>query len=343
MQSENKSDQIEKNQLQNILSKYFQNVPNMSEMDRDEILKKELATLQKYGTYTIKVSEIFNGKFKGDIEKLKLADQINSNNYGNSTNYSVTVGNVELSNWKIFYKSNNGNVFLILGDYLPGESLNVIKNDLKALINGKSIYWDMNALTELQQTNQNTLFEFTKYTLNSNYQSSLCASTLLNTDNWSPLVNTQQGGTYAIGGPTAEMWCNSLNAVTANENKINYRTNENGYEFCEGFYDEEDEEYCWDENYYSAAGVSNYDNELYFKNETGLQGYYIASPSVRNGGWEAEHDFLCWVYIGSRAIGSVTDDFNPRNDGNIGIRPVVALSPNTYGTYTNNTWILEIN
>jgi len=141
-QAENKSNEIEKNQLQNILNKYFQNVPNMSEMDREEIVNKELTTLPKYGDYTIEVSEIFNGYFKGNTEKLKFAEQITSNNYGNSTDYTVTVGGVELSSWKIFYKDNNNNVFLIYSDYLPNEALNSVKNNLYGTVSKKSLYWD---------------------------------------------------------------------------------------------------------------------------------------------------------------------------------------------------------
>ena len=71
-QAENKGNDLEKNQLQAILSTYFQNVPDMSEMDTENILNTELTTLSQYGTYKIKVSELFNGNLK-ETEKIRTA------------------------------------------------------------------------------------------------------------------------------------------------------------------------------------------------------------------------------------------------------------------------------
>ena len=339
-QAENKSNEIEKNQLQSILNKYFQNVPNMSEMDREEIVSKELNTLPKYGDYTIEVSEIFNGYFKGETEKLKLAEQITSNNYGNSTDYTVTVGGVELSSWKIFYKDNSNNVFLIYSDYLPSEALNSIKDNLHGTISKKSLYWESfnyntwNYDWSLQACNQNGLFKATGYTLNANYPASKCASTLLNTDNWTAFVNTNQGATYAIGSPTLEMWTDSWNERNPSQ-KLYYNTNEYGYYVGTNS--------STTDTRIELENITN--QELYCINrddENDVYAYMLASPNAD----ENSTTILNAVFYDDGGeemiIGYYYDDVATLFTGN-GIRPIIALSPNTFGTYTNGTWVLETN
>ncbi len=64
-QVENKSNYIDKTQLKSVLDKYFKNVP--AELPTGEDLSElSLETLDKYGTYMIKVSEIYNGNIKTD-------------------------------------------------------------------------------------------------------------------------------------------------------------------------------------------------------------------------------------------------------------------------------------
>ena len=343
-QTENKSDKIEKSQLQSILSKYFQDVPNMSEMDKEEILSKKLTTLPKYGNYTIEVSEVFNGNFKGDTEKLKLAEQIDSKNYGNSTDYTVTVGGVELSGWKIFYKDNSNNVFLIYPDYLPNEALNSVKDNLHGTISKKSLYWDdlngdtMNYDWSLQSCTQNNLFKATGYTLNANHAPSKCASTLLNTDNWTAFINTNKGATYAIGSPTLEMWIDSWNEKNPSQ-KLYYNTSERGY-------------YVGTNSSTTDTKIELYNitnQELYCINtdwDNDVGAYMLASPNayekhVLNAVHYSEEENYEGEEYKCMVVGDWFDEVATFGWGN-GIRPIIALSPNTLGTYTNGTWVLEI-
>lgn len=90
-QAENKGNDLEKNQLQAILSTYFQNVPDMSEMDTENILNTELTTLSQYGTYKIKVSELFNGNLK-ETEKIRTALDLRE---GEIVRYNSSAGNID--------------------------------------------------------------------------------------------------------------------------------------------------------------------------------------------------------------------------------------------------------
>ena len=72
-QAENKGGDLEKSQLKSILDTYFKEVPTVEELpDGEELLKKEFTTLDKYGTHTIKVSEIYYGNIAGS-SKIKAA------------------------------------------------------------------------------------------------------------------------------------------------------------------------------------------------------------------------------------------------------------------------------
>lgn len=62
--AENKGDDLEKAQLKSVLDIYFKNVPDLTNMEKNAILNTELETLDKYGTHTMKVSEIYDGAFK---------------------------------------------------------------------------------------------------------------------------------------------------------------------------------------------------------------------------------------------------------------------------------------
>ena len=71
-QVENKSKDIDKAKLKSVLDKYFKDVP--TELPTGEELSElSLETLDKYGTYMIKVSEIYNGKIK--TESIQIIDR----------------------------------------------------------------------------------------------------------------------------------------------------------------------------------------------------------------------------------------------------------------------------
>lgn len=68
--SENNGETISRKQLKTILDEYLQNVPDMTDMEVDDILNMTLTTLSKYGDYTIKISEIYNGELAEEAKKI---------------------------------------------------------------------------------------------------------------------------------------------------------------------------------------------------------------------------------------------------------------------------------
>lgn len=65
-QAENKGGDLEKTQLKAVLDSYFKDVPEVEELpDGEDLLKRKFTTLDKYGTHTIEVSEIYNGNISG--------------------------------------------------------------------------------------------------------------------------------------------------------------------------------------------------------------------------------------------------------------------------------------
>lgn len=121
-QTENQGGDLDKSQLKSVLDKYFDEVPDLTDMEKDAILNRELHTLSKYGTHTIAVYEIYNGDFLNTKSNKKLVELIKSTDYGKSIDYSVTVNGTTLNNWKVFLNDGN-NVYIILSNCLTGSLL----------------------------------------------------------------------------------------------------------------------------------------------------------------------------------------------------------------------------
>jgi len=137
---------------------------------------------------------------------------ISKNNYGDYVNYPIDLnkdGNTT-NDWKIFYKDNNGYVYLIANNnqnlYTDILTLAGMQESTQ---NKYCVYWK-----NIPQYNEITDFVKTRYKMgwnksktNPNIKS---VSQLLNTNNWKKLVNTNYA-IDAIGAPTVEMWVESWN------------------------------------------------------------------------------------------------------------------------------------
>ena len=82
-QTENKGGDLDKTQLKTVLDKYFDEVPDLTDMEKDAILNTELNTLAKYGAHTIAVYEIYNGNIKTNEQKMISFTIRESDFYGN--------------------------------------------------------------------------------------------------------------------------------------------------------------------------------------------------------------------------------------------------------------------
>ena len=92
-QVDNNGGGLSKTQLKSVLDKYFYEVPDLNNMEKDVILNAELNTLAKYGTHKIKVYEIYNENFKGETETPKGPNGkplINKNTVSSLTTTKIT-------------------------------------------------------------------------------------------------------------------------------------------------------------------------------------------------------------------------------------------------------------
>lgn len=75
-QVDNKGEYLDKTQLKSVLDTYFKNVPDLTDMSDREIKEKQLDTLEKYGTHSIAVSEIYNGNIKSSNTQTMISFSI---------------------------------------------------------------------------------------------------------------------------------------------------------------------------------------------------------------------------------------------------------------------------
>ena len=236
---------------------------------------------------------------------------ISKNNYGDYVNYPIDLnkdGNTT-NDWKIFYKDNNGYVYLIANNnqnlYTDILTLAGMQESTQ---NKYCVYWK-----NIPQYNEITDFVKTRYKMgwnksktNPNIKS---VSQLLNTNNWKNLVNTN----YAIdeiGAPTVELWVESWNEK--GYKKLYYNNNgDTGY--CVGDVEAPTTMHI--------EGLSTEDT-LYFPD---YLAYWLASPAAGHTG-----NLLC---INNPGISYAYFQFDYWT-----IRPVVCLKNDISGERINNIW-----
>lgn len=270
-----------------------------------------------------------NGEGGTDNKDDMIATDIeNAQNYGRAVNYNITVNSTVLDNWKLFYiDKESQDIFLIYGDYL-NSILFPTSSELRVFnVTGKyfATQWgDPNDSTKPAfqpgwATNK-TLFKAIKYNLNSSYNSSKCASTLLNTDNWTSFVNNNFAD-LAIGSPTVEMWVESWNEK--GYKNIELTTDNLGYEISE-----------------SSFGVDlstdeGYNDEMFFPYKEmmgGADGYWIASP-YSNAYYPGDAVML----VSGGGLG-----YNGYNYAYYAIRPVIHLKSNMTLKWNSTTKSYDI-
>lgn len=249
--------------------------------------------------------------FTGEDNPITLASQIQPRNYGDKINYSVTVDGTELSDWKVFYKNDSGEIYIILSEYLNSTlvpSVTGMTNDGKY-----SAWWENVA----------------------DHKSAV--ATLTNNNYWSQFASGV-GGKSATGAPTLEMWVNSWNAKgynplytkeDTNGYLIDTKTDVTNYSITLGDYD-----------------TSGFNDALYFpthNSKNGCWGYWLASPSMKKS--SSETTFLRLMRVncaGGLGNGALSDNDNI-NGFALGVRPVVCLKLGVEGSYnvTEQRWVIN--
>lgn len=281
-----------------------------------------------------------------------LTDQVEVTvtKFGEPVNYSVTVGRTTLSDWKIFYEE-NGNTFLIYGDYCPNSLLNetITYNNqstkivtlTKMTTSGNLRAW-WNSAPNMQSVSNDilTIFKGTKYGLE-DYTNSKCVSTILNTSNWNVLLTsalTTKAGVNnvkAVGSPTVEMWMESWNKVYPRDQ---LECQKDPADTSYGYQVKLTNEGSW-YSYVLLTSHAGTKNTLYCPrnspiNDTGTsqqcRGYWLGSPS--SGGKTRV------IYVTSGSVAQV-ECSNVEHS----IRPIICLPTDILSSRdVNGKWILNL-
>ena len=135
-QAENRGRDIDKTQLKTVLDKYFDGVPDLTDMEKDAILNTQLNTLAKYGTHSIAVSEIYNGSINGenifDIVDYEVGDYVDYSPNPTQSSYTISSIYSGYENnqtflaeneddglyWRVLNLNSNGSVDLVASRFL---------------------------------------------------------------------------------------------------------------------------------------------------------------------------------------------------------------------------------
>lgn len=202
-QADNKGGDLDKTQLKSVLDKFFDEVPDLTDMEKDTILNTKLHTLSKYGTHTIAVNEIYNGNFKGEIsgtitEPVSYNVSIGTSTYGtvsHSGNQIVYEGETititatpidgcDFEGWKC----SDGNIYTGVTD--PTTGINTLTFGPKESVSLTPYFWPRFSTNlndwQIYYTDQNsTIHLIYKGYLNKNYFYRLAFSNIIGTSgNW---------------------------------------------------------------------------------------------------------------------------------------------------------------
>ena len=259
-----------------------------------------------------------------------LAEQITATNYGDYIHYNVDLngdGNTT-NDWRVFYKNDSGNVFIIAADFL--------NNSLLPSETGFRAVDGSNYNTKTHEIVENTCIPYIDYrsiSLNSSTKSKFMSTfegeyldiptLLLNSSAWSSFA-TGVPGAEAIGSPTLELFISSWN-----EKGYTTRYLSNN-EYGVGLTDENGNDIGLD-NYDDTTNPEFQDNLYFLPRKGDAKSFWIASNSSFGSLWCEEDDF---GYLG---LPSSVD-----NNNQLALRPVVCLPSTTTGSKdTNDIWTID--
>ncbi len=200
-------------QLQTILAKYFNDVPETLPEDLSTLL---LTTKDEYGKHEIEISKIYNKAIKPIILARDIANSTDKSEYYGATVSGYTCTNsAGVNAWKIFYADEN-NIYLIVDDYISyeyapkgkgGTSLN--QGDTNYKLYFTDVISDYAGSSDITDTKikalNNDYFNVKGYSSVENNMKAVAY--MLDTNAWSVFAGNK--AEYAIGGPTIEMFMKS--------------------------------------------------------------------------------------------------------------------------------------
>ena len=287
--------------------------------NKEEIYTTNLIKLEKgtYNIYAIAYDKAGNIKQSStqNIKIYKTYTGITAQMVANepSKYYGLKVINYVSQNgqndWKIFY-SDGEHIFLITGDYVDTTEANRINSATGMKTYKCRAYWD--SVPNFQTVDSKVLKRFKAAELQSKNNNSRCASTLLNTNNWSSYKDSEDKAESAIGSPTIEMLIDSWNNLYENiDGKLYIKSSANGY-----YVGNRDDPSTYSIELKEKKG---YNNKLYYPHildYKGSKGYRIASPSPNSS-------MNVSMLIVSNDGSIITLDYNVSS---LSVRPVVSLN-----------------
>ncbi len=292
-QAGNKTADISKTQLKTILDKYFTDVPD------DYTLETEITAKAEYGSYKMKVSDLYDGTFGGeDVPQVpefdentftlgtSASDAKNTNKYGSKvTNYNVE--EAETGGWRLFYQDNNYTYLIsdnCIGNYKPSEQYSNYASGADVSTIGKKLNPMINSL-------------FTSSNKNSNIRAT---AWLTDTSKWSKYTNGD--AVFAIGSPTIELFTASFNNRNNKSTKVELSANTIGY------------------NTPTLPSLLNVDDNEGIYNKNSSTTWWIASP---NQLWDENYE--CYIMSDSIFQENVTGISSA-------IRPVVCIPTSVFNS-----------
>ena len=206
---------ISKDEFVNVLKKYFDGVPEAEDLP-DDLTTLTLTTKTEYGSYPIKISDIYNGTLEGTTTTGGEVTEVSAANYGDKVNYVSKKEETEGTNltWRIFYDDENY-VYLIsskedgsntvractLEDYISNYEVgsDAVPQELRFL----NSQW-YGVLGSTPSTNDNAK----------------AVAYLMDQSVWDEYKDNTGHASYAIGGPTLELFMNSYNNSEERTNEI---------------------------------------------------------------------------------------------------------------------------
>ena len=286
IQANSNSEEIDKEQFVNVLKKYFDGVPEAENLP-DDLTTLTLTTKTEYGSYPIKISDIYNGTLEGTTTAGEEVTEVSAANYGDKVNYVSKKEETEGTNltWRIFYDDENY-VYLIsskedgsntvdactLSDYISDTKYSTGSDAVPQELRFLNSQW-YGVLGSTPSTNDNAK----------------AVAYLMDQSVWDEYKDNTGHASYAIGGPTLELFINSYNA-TAKENS---RPNQIEITDCTTAGYEQNSDIDWI--------LENYNKGIYNNGKDSDSQWWIASPDntrsvVSMLGYDC---YLLNTYVGS--------------------------------------------
>ena len=327
-QADNSSRELERNDIKEVLDKYFKEVPE--DFKSDTVLD----TKEEYGNYKIPLSEIYDGEIKeptlkaGDMSEEQRKELIGKyvTNYEPASNAAIVTEEGIPGKWMIF-NIDDENIYLIASDYItevPYGKSGTNKPSIgssSSFPRGVKFTNILNDYTDENNDGQTDISEIGKelnydYFLNpdkaytSTNTNMKAVAYMLDINAWSGFK--EEGiAEYAIGGPTIELFFEAYNKAHPVNKYPNglYKArakNDIGYEISMNGGEE------WDTMFVSSAPELDINDSTYVINsEINAYGMWIASPLARTTDtvvYISKDGYVCLNIINS-----------------YGLRPVVCL------------------